>query len=151
MQRVICLKPIFATTVSPQRQKRIRAERFSVYPRHNLKLSSSPPQNFDSLVDDDNMAIYVSDNLRQWLINKNLQRFIKVAKVEPHPRAAEILQQIDVSKITNKKVRSVLELKREGFSLIVFFLFPRHHATRYLLKTYFYNVCFTTETEANTC
>ena len=118
MQRVISLKHISTTSVSPQRQKRIRAERFSAYPRHNLKLSSPPPQNFDSLVDDDNMAIYVSDNLWQWLANKNLQGFIKVAEVEPHPRAAEILQQIDVSKITNKKVRSVLELEREGFDAV---------------------------------
>ena len=43
---------------------------------------------------------------------------MKVAEVEPHPRAAKMLQQIDVSKITNKKVRSVLELKREGFDVV---------------------------------
>ena len=64
------------------------------------------------------MMIYVSDNLRQWLVNKNLQGFMKVAEVEPHPCAAEILQQIDVSEITNKKVRCVLEFKREGFNVV---------------------------------
>ena len=64
------------------------------------------------------MLISVSDNLQQWLVNKNLQDFINVAEAEPRPRAAKILQQIDVSKITNKKVRSALELKREGFDAV---------------------------------
>ena len=64
------------------------------------------------------MPIHVSDNLCQWLVNKNLQGFIQVAEAEPHPRVAEILQQISVSKITNKKVRSALELKWEGFNVV---------------------------------
>ena len=64
------------------------------------------------------MPISVSDNFQQWLVNKNLQGFIKVEEAEPHPCAAEILQQINVSKITNKKVRSALEFKRECFDAV---------------------------------
>ena len=68
MQRVISLKPISATSVSPQKQKRIRAERFCAFAlsRPNLKLcfDLSPTQNFESSVDEENMVIYVFDNLR---------------------------------------------------------------------------------------
>ena len=36
MQRFISLKPISSSSVSPQRQKRIRAEKSYALPRHNL-------------------------------------------------------------------------------------------------------------------
>ena len=65
MKHVISLKPISAMYVSPQRQKRIRVEKFSALPFHSLKLCSSPPQNYDSLIDEDNMLIPVFDNLRR--------------------------------------------------------------------------------------
>ena len=91
MKRVISLKPISTKSVSPQKQKRIRAERFSAFPRHSLKLSSPPPQNDKSVINEDNMPIPVSDNLRQWLVSKNLQDYIKVAAAEPHPRAEDLL------------------------------------------------------------
>ena len=61
MQRVISIKPISVTTVSPQKLKRIRAEKFSVLPRHSLQRFSSPLQSNDLLIDDDNMPISVSD------------------------------------------------------------------------------------------
>ena len=57
------------------------------------------------------MSIPVSDNLPQWLSNKGLQGYLK----EPHPQAIEVIQQIDISKITNKQVRRLMNLKREGF------------------------------------
>ena len=64
------------------------------------------------------MPIPVFDNLRQWLTNKDLQGFLKVADSDPHPRASEIIQQIDVAKVTNKQVRRVLNLKWEGFDVV---------------------------------
>ena len=91
MKHVISLKPISAMSVSPQRQKRIRAEKFSALSHHSLKLSLSPPQNYDSWIDEDNMQIPISDNLRGWLVTKNLEGFIKVAEAEPHPRAEDLL------------------------------------------------------------
>ena len=64
------------------------------------------------------MPIPISDNLRTWLESKNLQGYISIAEAEPHPNVAELLQQIDISKITNKQVRRTLKLKREGFDVV---------------------------------
>ena len=64
------------------------------------------------------MPIPISENLRQWLVSKNLQGYINVAEAEPHPNVAELLQQIDISKVTNKQVRRTLKLKREGFDVV---------------------------------
>ena len=64
------------------------------------------------------MLIVVSNNLRQWLVDKVLQGYFKVADADTHPRATKILQRIDVAKITNKQVRRVLNLKREGFVVV---------------------------------
>ena len=61
------------------------------------------------------MTIPVSDRLHNWLHNKGMQGYLKVADVEPHPRTAKIVNQIDVAKITNKQVHQFLNLKREGF------------------------------------
>ena len=55
--------------------------------------------------EDETMSILVSDRLRQWLHTKGLQGYIRVADVKPYPRASEIINQIDVAKITNKQVR----------------------------------------------
>ena len=74
------------------------------------------------------MSIPVSDDLRRWLVRNNLQGFIKVAEAEPHPRA-DLLLQIDVSKITNKKVHSTL-MKREGFDVV-------QKLTKEVLRSYF--------------
>ena len=40
---------------------------------------------------------------------------MQVVDAEPHPHVAEIMQQIDVAKVTNKKVRRCLNLKRACF------------------------------------
>ena len=64
------------------------------------------------------MSIPISDNLRQSLDTKNLQGYIRIAEAAPHPNAAELVQQIDIAKITNKQVRRVLILKREGFDVV---------------------------------
>ena len=47
-----------------------------------------------------------------------MQGFSQVEEAEPHPRATELLQQINVSKITNKKVCRMLNLRREGFDTV---------------------------------
>ena len=73
MKCVISLKPIFAMFVSPQRQKRIHAEKFSALSHHSLQHSSPPAQSDDPLIDEDNMPIPVSDDLRRWLVRNNLQ------------------------------------------------------------------------------
>ena len=64
------------------------------------------------------MPITISDNLRLWLETKNLQGYIRIAEASPHPNAAKIAQQIDIAKITNKQVRRILNLKREGFDAV---------------------------------
>ena len=64
------------------------------------------------------MSIHVSDELRQWPSNKNLQGFIKVAEAEPHPNADTLIQQIHVTSITTKKVRTALQLRRGGFDVV---------------------------------
>ena len=64
------------------------------------------------------MPITLSDNLRSWLETKNLQGYIRIAEASPHPNAAKIAQQIDIAKITNKQVRRILNLKREGFDAV---------------------------------
>ena len=40
---------------------------------------------------------------------------MQFADAEPHPHVAEIMQQIDVAKVTTKKVRRCLNLKTVGF------------------------------------
>ena len=64
------------------------------------------------------MPIPISENLRQWLVSKNLQGYINVFEGEPHLNVAELLQQINISKITDKQVRRTLKLKREGFDVV---------------------------------
>ena len=115
MQRVISIKPISVTTVSPQKLKRIRVEKFSILPRHSLQRFSPLPQRDDLLIDEENMPILVSDDLRSWLIRNNLKGFLKVAEAELHPHAEALMEEIDVSEITNKKVRAALEMPRGGF------------------------------------
>ena len=63
------------------------------------------------------MSIHVSDNLGSWLIYNNLQGFLKVAEEEPHPRAKALMEEIDVSNITNKKIPA-LEMPRGGFDVV---------------------------------
>ena len=109
------IKTYSLTSVSPQKQKLLRAQNFSIINHHR----QSPPlpslQNYDLSIEEELMPIVVSDNLRQWLIDKGLQGYLKVADADTHPRATKILQRIDVAKITNKQVRHILNLKREGF------------------------------------
>ena len=118
MQRLISLKPISVSFVSPQKQKRIRAHRFSDFLHHHEQSFSSPSSGDVLSAEDDEMLITVSDELRQWLHNKNLQGFIKVAEVEPHPQAKTLMQEIDVTKITTKKVRNALQMQRGGFDVV---------------------------------
>ena len=117
MQRVISLKPLSSSSISPQSQRRIRVERFACLSNPNL-LSSPPTSPNVALTEAENMPILILDNLRLWLETKNLQGYIRIAEASPHPNAAEIAQQIDIAKITNKQVRRILNLKREGFDAV---------------------------------
>ena len=98
MQRVISLKPL-----SPQSQRRIRAERFACLSNPTLlfSVSTSPKVAFSKAED---MLITISENLRLWLETKNLQGYIRIVEASPNPNPAEIAQQIDIDKITNKQV-----------------------------------------------
>ena len=118
MQKFISLKPISVTSVSPQKQKRIRAHRFSDLPHHSQRRFPSPSQDNALTSDDDNMPIPVSDDLRSWLVRNNLQGFIRVAEAEPHPQAEALMEEIDVTKITSKKVRTALGMPRGGFDVV---------------------------------
>ena len=82
-------------------------------------LQTSPPTSprFTS-TEEDIMSIPISDSLRQWLETKNLQGYIRIAEATPHPNTAKLVQQIDIAKITNKQVRRILNLKREGFDVL---------------------------------
>ena len=64
------------------------------------------------------MSIPISDSLRLWLETKNLQGYIRIAEESPHPNTAGIAQKIEIAKITNKQVRRILNLKREGFDAV---------------------------------
>ena len=43
---------------------------------------------------------------------------MKVAEAESHPRAEALMEEIDVSKLTNKKVRTALGMPRGGFDVV---------------------------------
>ena len=43
-----------------------------------------------------------------------MKGFLKVAEAEPHPHAEVLKEEIDVSKITDKKVKEALEMPRGG-------------------------------------
>ena len=117
MQRVISLKPISSSSILPQSQKRIRAERFAILLNPNLRTSPPASPSF-ALTEQENMLIPISDSLCLWLETKNLQGYIQIAEAAPHPNAAELVQQIDIAKITNKQVRRILNLKREGYDVV---------------------------------
>ena len=51
------------------------------------------------------MSMPVSNRLRQWPCNNGLEGYLQVADVEPHPRAAEIVRHINMTKVTNEQVR----------------------------------------------
>ena len=89
----------------------------SVFP-HNQKPSSPSLQTSDISHEDDNMPIHVSDNLQWWRNNKGLQGYLRVADSKPHPRTTEVIQSIDITKLINKQVHRVLNLKREGFDAV---------------------------------
>ena len=91
MQRVISLKPISSSSISPQSQKRIRVERFAILLNPNLQTSPPASPRFAS-IEEDIMPIPISDNLRQWLETKNLQGYIRIAEAAPHPNVAKLAQ-----------------------------------------------------------
>ena len=91
MQRVISLKPISSSSILPQSQKRIRAERFVILLNPNLQTSPPASPSFAS-TEEENMSIPISDSLRQWLETKNLQGYIRIAEAAPHPNAAELVE-----------------------------------------------------------
>ena len=118
MQKILTLKPIFVTTVSLQKQKHIRAHRLSDFPRHSLQQLFSTSLGNVLSINEEEMSIPVSDALRSWLERKNLKGFLKVAEAEPHPSAQALMEEINVSKITYKKVREVLRMPRGGFDAV---------------------------------
>ena len=64
------------------------------------------------------MPIPVSDELRQWLHNRKIQGFIKVAEADPHPQAEALVEELDNTKITPKKIRKTLQMPRGGFDAV---------------------------------
>ena len=93
-----------------QQHKRLHAHKAQNFQASSFRFSPSFTDRSDT-TKDDTMSILVFDRLRNWLNNKGLQGYLK----EPHPQAIEVIQQIDISKITNKQVRRLMNLKREGF------------------------------------
>ena len=136
MHKLISLKHISVSSVSPQKQKRVQITSYSesscpnspnlcfpVFHRHSRKNSICSdfqrPSTSDSIVADiDIMPIPVSDELREWLHSRNLQGFIRVAEADPHPQAEELVQELDITKITTKKVRNALQMPRGGFDAV---------------------------------
>ena len=108
MQTLISLKPISVSSISPQKQKRIRAHGFSDFLNHHEQSFSSPSRRYLLSIENNKMPIPVSDESRPWLLNKNMQGFIKVAEAEPHPQVEALLQELDITKLTTKKVRDAL-------------------------------------------
>ena len=136
MHKLISLKHISVSSVSPKKQKRVQITNYSesscpnspnlyfpVFHRHsrknNLCSDFQLPSTSDSIVAEiDIMPIPVSDELREWLHSRNLQGFIRVAEADPHPQAEELVQELDITKITTKKVRNALQMPRGGFDAV---------------------------------
>ena len=132
MNKLISLKHISVSSVSPKQQKRVQITKQSApaYPTSS-KLCFSDFYHYrnctglqQSSTDDSEqenteiMPIPVSDELREWLHERNLQGFIKVAEAEPHPQAEELVEQLDITKVTTKKIRNALQLPRGGFDAV---------------------------------
>ena len=134
MHKLISLKHIFVSSVSPKKQKRVQITNYSesscpnspklcfpVFHRHKNSIYSGVQRSSASdsgVADADIMPIPVSDELREWLHSRNLQGFIKVAEADPHPQAEEVVQELDITKITTKKVRNALQMPRGGFDAV---------------------------------
>ena len=58
------------------------------------------------------MSIHVSNHLRKRLKNNEIDGYLRIAKVEPHPQAKEVIKEIDVDK--NFESTSELISKSEG-------------------------------------
>ena len=59
----------------------------------------------------------VSQHLRNWLTTNNLQGYLQIAYVKPHPQVEEVTRQINVDKVTNKQIRRNLILNlKEGYN-----------------------------------
>ena len=97
-----------------QQHKHLRAHRAPNCQASSFRFSPSITDHSHT-TKDDTMPIPVSDRFRNWLQNKGLQGYLKFVDIEPHPSVAEIVNQIDAAKITNRQVCQFLNLKREGF------------------------------------
>ena len=76
----------------------------------NPNLLTSPHASPSSAsTEEKNISILISDSLILWLETKNLQGYIRIAEASPHPNAEELVQHIDIAKITNKQVRRTLK------------------------------------------
>ena len=134
MHKLISLKHISVSSVSPKQQKRVQITKysepscpsspklcFSVFHRYRSSNCADlqPSSTSDSeQANTEVMPIPVSDELRLWLHERNLQGFIKVAEAEPHPQAEELVQQLDITKVTTKKIRNALQMPRGGFDAV---------------------------------
>ena len=134
MHKLISLKHISVSSVSPKQQKRVQISKhsepscpsspklcFSVFHRYRSSNCADlqPSSTSDSeQANTEVMPIPVSEELRLWLHERNLQGFIKVAEAEPHPQAEELVQQLDITKVTTKKIRNALQMPRGGFDAV---------------------------------
>ena len=118
MQRVISLKPISVISISPQKQKRIRAHKFSDFPLHSPQCFPQPSHNDDLSIDNDNMPIFVSDELRSWLICNNLEGFLKVPDAPPHDELEKVASTIDLEEITEGTIQALTRLQAGGLQSV---------------------------------
>ena len=132
MNKLISLKHISVSSVSPKQQKRVQIAKrpepaYPTSPKlcfsdfHHYRSCAGFQQSSTSDSEQENteiMPIPVSEELRLWLHERNLQGFIKVAEAEPHPQAEELVQQLDITKVTTKKIRNALQMPRGGFDAV---------------------------------
>ena len=60
------------------------------------------------------MPTIITTTLRNWLTERGLQGFIKVAEAPPHPNATEIASKLNIETLTDSMVRKKLSLDITG-------------------------------------
>ena len=75
------------------------------HPRRQLRVCDSCKE-VSEVVDKEqqqqDMPIQVSEHVRNWLKTNELDSYLRITDVEPHPQVADIVMQIDIDNITNK-------------------------------------------------
>ena len=91
---------------------------YNKHPRRQLRLSDFGTEDGEVVDDEKDMLIQVSKHLRNRLKTNELDGYLRIADVQPHPQPTNIVKKIDVDKITNEQVCGFLNLMNEGYNIM---------------------------------